>query len=161
MMLCLIGVLLAGRANLSSQAQGEGALINYGSRFFPVVRTVDFMNDQDWTKKIFGFGVGSWPYYGIYNNLGYPGIFGDYEVKPAKRDSAELQVFILELGYLSLILLFFDHAYHYFKYRKQNLLFSIACAYLAACYLIYPIYNFMIYLVPYYVFRSRVIRECK
>jgi hypothetical protein len=86
-------------------------------------------------------------------------MFGDYEVVPAKRDSAEVQVFILELGYLGLFLLLFDFVYNYFKYRKINILFSVACAFMAACYFIYPVYNFMIYMVPYYVLRSQVVKE--
>ncbi|WP_143255047.1 hypothetical protein [Alkalitalea saponilacus] len=157
----IIALVFAGRVydkrKSSNQIVDASTAVNYGSRFFPVVRTYDFMTRQSSVKQFFGFGLGSWPYVGIEENrLGYIGVHVTNKVEPGKRDSAEIQVFMLEFGFLSFIFLFFDYFYNYMKYRKHNLFYAIACVFLASCFFIYPIFKFMMYIVPFYLMRSIV-----
>lgn len=138
----------------------SSTLINYGSRFYPALNTTLFMSKQTVYTQLFGYGVGSWPYVGLeQNNLGYIGMSGEYTIKPAQRDSAEYQVFLLELGYVGLILFLLDFFYNSWKYRRLNFVYSLATAFLLASFFVYPIFKFSMYLIPYYIIRAKSLKE--
>jgi hypothetical protein len=138
----------------------SGTLVNYSSRFFPIIRTTIFMSEHTVLKQLLGFGVGSWPYVGLeQNSLGYIGMQGEYSIQPAQRDSAEYQVFLLEIGYVGLFLFLFDYIYNCWRYRRLNFVYSLATAFMLVSFFVYPIFKFLMYLVPYYIIRARSLKE--
>jgi len=147
----------------SNAVDGQIVSLNTGSRLLPAVRTVLFMSDKSTFQQLFGLGVGSWPYIGIEENrLGYIG-FGNVKngkvlVQPGQRDSAEFHVFLLELGYMGILLFLFDYVYNYWKYRKLNIIFSLASACMLAAFFVYPIFKFYMYLVPFYLIRTFAVK---
>jgi hypothetical protein len=143
-----------------SSSADSTTLVNYGSRLFPIIRTTLFMSEQTVDKQLLGVGIGSWPYVGLeQNQLGYIGVAGEYTIQPAQRDSAEYQVFLLEVGYLGLLLFVFDYIYNYWRYRRFNLVYSLASAFMLASFFVYPIFKFAMYLVPYYIIRAKALKE--
>lgn len=138
----------------------SSTLVNYGSRFFPVLNTTFFMSEQNIYIQLFGYGIGSWPYVGLeQNSLGYVGMVGEYNIQPAQRDSAEYQVFLLELGYVGLVLFLLDYIYNYWRYRRLNFIYSLATAFMLASFFVYPIFKFAMYLIPYYIIRAKALKE--
>lgn len=147
-------------------SDGQVVSVNAGSRLLPAVRTVLFMSGKTLKEQIWGLGIGSWPYIGIEENkLGYIGFAnvngGQLTVKPAQRDSAEFHVFLLELGYLGIILFLFDYAYNYWRYRRLNMIYSLASACMLAAFFVYPVFKFYMYLVPFYLIRTFAVKEDK
>lgn len=152
------------KQKIKGATSSSGISLNYGSRLGPAIRTVLFMSTQDRKKNCFGFGVGSWPYIGIdENKLGYVGFAnskgGEIVIKPGQRDSAEFHVFLLEIGYLGIFLFLFDYAYNYWKFRKLNFIYSIASACLLAAFFVYPMFKFLMYLVPFYLIRAYAVKN--
>lgn len=158
---CLLVIILVFAVRFFAQNTRETSLpINFASRSLPILKTTFFMAEQNLYEKLFGFGVGSWPYKGLEENqLGYIGYWQEYEIKPANRDSAEYQVFLLELGYIGLILFLLDFALNCWKFRKSDLTYSIASAFMFTSFFVYPIFKFAMYLVPYYILRSIVLKD--
>ena len=90
--------------------------------------------------------------------MGYIGIRGSYVIKPAQRDSAEFQVFLLEMGYLGVFLYIFDYIYNSIKFRKLDLVYFLATVCMLAAFFVYPIFKFAMYLIPYYLIRARAVQ---
>ncbi len=132
--------------------------VNYGSRLGPATRTIAFMNTESIGVNLFGFGVGSWPYIGLENSLGYLGVYGEYKIRPAQRDSAEFHVFLLEVGYVGLFLFLFDYLYNYWKYRRFDVIYSVSMAYMLAAFFTYPVFKFTMYLLPFFIVRARALK---
>lgn len=154
MVVCVVGML----GGLFYQRQMEDvdsiAVINHGSRLLPLLNVIDYMSDMTFERNLFGYGLGSWPYIGIQNELGYIGMAREWVVAPTRRDSAEVQVMILEFGYVGLFLVLLDSIVSFFRFRK-NLVVSCAVAFIGLCYFVYPIYMFSMYLIPYYYLRGK------
>jgi len=139
--------------------------VNTGSRLLPAIRTVLFMSNKTGNEQLFGLGIGSWPYIGIKENklgyLGFGNVSYDSLVKPARRDSAEFQVFLLELGYLGIVIFLFDYGYNYWRFGRLNMIYSIASACMLAAFFVYPVFKFYMYLVPFYLIRTFAVKEDK
>ncbi|WP_430815370.1 hypothetical protein [Carboxylicivirga sp. RSCT41] len=154
------------KSKLGNATDGQVVSINTGSRLLPAVRTILFMSEKTKEEQVFGLGLGSWPYIGIEENqLGYIGFAnvngGQLTVKPAQRDSAEFHVFLLELGYLGILLFLFDYIYNYWHYRRLNMIYSLASACMLAAFFVYPVFKFYMYLVPFYLIRTFAVKEDK
>lgn len=148
---------ISARKSVSS-VDSTGISINHSSRLLPAVRTLGYIFSQNSYVQLFGVGVGSWPYVALeQNRLGYIGTQGEYIIKPGQRDSAEFQVYLFELGYLGVLLFLFDFFYLYWRYRRSNFILSISAAFMIACFFVYPIFRFSMYLVPFYLIRSHVV----
>lgn len=167
LMIFIAGGLILSRnmyGSNSGNTSKKGVIsVNTGSRLLPAIRTVLFMSNKTSNEQFLGLGVGSWPYIGIKENkLGYLG-FGntsyDSLVKPAQRDSAEFHVFLLELGYCGILLFLFDYVYNYWRFRRLNMIYSVASACMLAAFFVYPMFKFYMYLVPFYLIRTFAVKK--
>ena len=127
-------------------------LFNYYSRTEPFKRVNAYFSEQPISKRIFGEGLGSWGTQAVMHRLSVL----NYSIKPNVRDSSEFHVFLFELGLLGTFLFFLDIFNLYKSNLKANYYIKGAIMLFIACFLLYPIFKFLMYMVYYFVFRALI-----
>ncbi|MCC1483485.1 hypothetical protein [Winogradskyella immobilis] len=132
-------------------------LFNYYSRTEPFKRVNAYFDKQPVSKRVFGEGFGSWASQGVIHRLSVL----NYKIRPHARDSSELHVFLFEIGLFGTFLFFLDIFSLYRNNLKSNYYISGAITLFIVCFLLYPIFKFLMYMIYYFIFRALIQKNKK
>ena len=149
----LLGMLTAvfGFRDSINQKQGQ-ALLNHSSRIEPLVRVIDYQNNENIVSIIFGHGLGSWGTLAVDNRLSVL----VFDPKENARDGSEIPVIIFELGMLGIVILFLDSFFLYLKCGKDDFYLKGGVVLFVACFALYPTLKFWMYMPYYFYIRSAI-----
>lgn len=147
-------IMLEKRAEFKKGKSGF-ELLNYYSRTEPFKRVNTYFMDKPVVKRLFGEGLGSWGTLAVKHRLSVL----NYKIKPKVRDSSELHVFLFELGVIGTFIFFLDVFNLYRNNLKSNFYIKGAISLFIICFLLYPIFKFLMYMVYYFVFRVLIIKN--
>lgn len=131
------------------------------ARLFSFFNVVSFyFNNGSLSDILFGYGLSNW---GAYSNdylLSPRNYLGDQAL--TQRDTAEFHVLLFEMGAFAFLLIILDF-YKLLKRtnKKNNYIDKSYLAFVAIIYLstlIYPIYTFLIYMLPFLYARANILR---
>lgn len=104
--------------------------------------------------KLIGHGLSNWGYFS--NSLEFSRSNFTYEQPLTRRDNAEIYVYLFEMGAIAFIIFAYDLLVIGKKSKYLPLPIFVACIYLSS--LFYPIYGFIMYLIPLMVIRCEIFR---
>ncbi len=104
--------------------------------------------------KIIGHGLSNWGFYS--NSLEFSRSNFTFDQALTRRDNAEIYVYLFEMGLICFIIFAYDLITIGKKSKSLALPIFVACIYLSS--LFYPIYGFIMYLIPLMVVRCEIFR---
>ncbi len=134
---------------LSFRTSKTGRIFNSYSRLEPINRVIKHLKKQPVSTVFWGEGFGSWGTKAIKNRLSVL----RYKPNPYARDGSELPVFILELGIIGTLLFFLDWLTLMLRNHKKDHHVTGALLLFLVSFLLYPIFQFFMYMIYYYMFR--------
>lgn len=146
--------IMSERAQIKKEKDGI-AIFNYYSRTEPLLRVSDFLYKQPVLTKIFGEGFGTWGTIAVRNRLSVL----VYRENSMSRDGSELPVFWFELGYFGLFLFFLDWLNLFINNYKKNIYIKGALILFLACFILYPIFKFLMYMIYYFFIRAMIYKN--
>jgi len=122
------------------------------ARTFTAYNAITYLFDHDFTTIFFGVGFSNWGYYS--NFLEFSWSNSTFDQSLTRRDNSEFYVFLFEQGIFVFLLFAFDLIRVGFKSNKYLDSVFIALIYVSG--LFYPIYSFLMYMIPLMIVRGRV-----
>jgi len=124
------------------------------ARTYTAANIINIWLTDNLVTKMIGHGLSNWGYYS--NILEFSRSNYTFDQALTRRDNAEIYVYLFEMGAIS----FAIFAYDLFNIGKKSRTLSppifVACLYLSS--LFYPIYGFIMYLIPLMVIRCGIFR---
>lgn len=125
------------------------------ARTYTMAKTWQVWTESELLTQIVGYGFSNWGHYS--NNWALS--WSNYRLDQAltRRDNAEIYVFLFEMGALSFVIFAAD-----LLIIGRRALKPIAAAFIGAIYiasLFYPLYQFLIYLIPLMVVRHEILTQ--
>lgn len=108
--------------------------------------------NSDLKSQLFGFGFSNWGYYS--NDLGFSRSNYLREQALTRRDNAEFYVFLFEMGLASMAMFAADLLLIGKKARRSMDAMFVVAIYISGFF--YPIYMFIVYIVPLTVVRAKI-----
>jgi len=112
-----------------------------------------FWLNSDWYHRTVGYGFSNWGAFS--NQLGFSVENRQLSWSLTHRDAADVFVFLFEMGLTSLVLAAYDIIFVSAKAKKVPDALFVAAIYLIA--FVYPLYQFIYYLIPFMVVRERIL----
>lgn len=125
------------------------------ARTYTMARVWQAWTQADIATQIFGYGFSNWGHYSNAWSLSWSNFRLDQSL--ARRDNAEVYVFLFEMGIISFIIFAADLIFIGKKAKQPLSAVFVSAIYISA--LFYPIYNFLMYLIPLMVIRHEIIQQ--
>jgi len=153
LLLVLIGSVFIGAVSFRSAInvkEADKSVVNLSSRITPFLRVIEYQIDNSRFNQLFGNGFGSWGTLAVENRLSAL----VHEQDPAVRDGSEVPVILFELGFVGVMLIFFDNLRVYLRIDSNDFHLRGAIILFCACLFLYPTFKFWMYM-PYYFYIRR------
>lgn len=131
---------------------------SFSARAISFQRVLNYFNDFGWGEIFFGFGLSNWGWYSNEYSLGVLNFMNDQNL--TSRDTAELHVILFEQGIAGLIILGVDsfvyvrRCWNNCRSDKEMIGCSVVVMSVPLISLVYPLFTFMPYLLPYIFIRT-------
>jgi hypothetical protein len=125
------------------------------ARLYTAYQTISILETSSISELLFGYGFSNWGGYSNILELSWSNYTFDQEL--TRRDNSEMYVVLFEMGVVGVLIYLYD-AYFLTTRKNSNILdrYFIVFIYIAS--FVYPMYTFMMYMMPYMIIRSSILR---
>ena len=126
------------------------------ARFYTGYNVVSTMLSYPLDAQLLGKGFSNWGWFSNELELSWSNYLFDQSL--TRRDNSEIYVVFFEMGYLGLLLFIYDGWFLGSKREADTLdVVFLMCMYIAGMF--YPIYQFLMYMLPMMIVRNRVVQS--
>lgn len=125
------------------------------ARLYTASQTLYHLGTSSISEVFFGFGFSNWGEYS--NSLELSWSNYTFDQKLTRRDNSELYVVLFEMGVFGLLIYLYD-AYYLTTRPNSNYLDRYFVIFIYISSFVYPLYSFIMYMIPYMIIRSNMIR---
>tara|TARA_B110000211_G_scaffold234628_2_gene305207 strand:+ start:2037 stop:3203 length:1167 start_codon:yes stop_codon:yes gene_type:complete len=126
------------------------------ARLYTAHQILSIVGDSSFTELVFGYGFSTWGEYSNLLEFSWSNYTFDQEL--TRRDNSELYVVLFEMGLLGVFIYAYD-AYTLTSKRKANILDRYFLVFVYISSFVYPMYTFMMYMMPYMIVRASLVKE--
>lgn len=149
-------VLSGGLFVYLSMAGGLEGDRSAAARFYTGYNVISTMLSYPIDIQLMGRGFSNWGWFSNELELSWSNYLFDQSL--TRRDNSEIYVILFEMGYLGALLFVYDSWFLGGKKEADILdIVYVVCMYVAGMF--YPIYQFLMYMVPLMIVRSRVVNS--